>query len=51
VVEGSVISKGKLLESDHGYIAEPNTVHSEFRSKSGAKFIVVFAFPKEKAAA
>jgi hypothetical protein len=25
VVEGSVISNGKLLESDRGYIAEPHT--------------------------
>ncbi len=33
VVEGFVISNGKLLESDRGYIAEPNTVHSGFRSR------------------
>lgn len=47
VVEGSVISNGKLLEAGHGYIAEPGTRHEQFFSPDGAKFIVVFTFPEE----
>ena len=47
VIEGSVISNGKLLEAGHGYIAEPGTQHDEFSSSSGATFVVVFTFPNK----
>jgi quercetin dioxygenase-like cupin family protein len=47
VIEGSVISNGKLLIAGCGYIAEPGTQHDDFSSSMGATIVVVFYFPAE----
>jgi anti-sigma factor ChrR (cupin superfamily) len=41
ILEGSVISNGVLYQAGQGYIAGANSEHHEFRSETGAKFIVV----------
>jgi anti-sigma factor ChrR (cupin superfamily) len=42
VLEGSVISNGVLYQAGQGFIADADSEHYEFRSETGAKFIVVF---------
>lgn len=42
ILEGSVISNGVLYQAGQGYIAGAKTEHHEFRSETGARFIVVF---------
>lgn len=42
ILEGSVISNGILYQAGQGYIAGANSEHHEFRSETGAKFVVVF---------
>jgi uncharacterized cupin superfamily protein len=42
ILEGSVISNGVLYQAGQGFIAGANSEHYEFRSETGAKFIVVF---------
>jgi quercetin dioxygenase-like cupin family protein len=47
VIEGSVVSNGKLLEAGCGFIAEAGTLHEEFTSSTGATFVVVATFPTD----
>lgn len=41
ILEGSVISNGETFVAGQGFIAEKGTEHYEFRTETGAKFIVV----------
>ncbi len=48
VLEGSVVSNGVRVEAGGGYIAAAGTEHDEFRSETGARFLVVFTFPPDQ---
>lgn len=41
ILEGSVISNGETFVAGQGFIAQKGSIHEEFRTETGAKFIVV----------
>jgi anti-sigma factor ChrR (cupin superfamily) len=41
ILEGSVISNGETFVAGQGFIANKGSEHKEFRTQTGAKFIVV----------
>lgn len=46
VLEGSVISNGETFVAGQGFIADKGSEHNEFRTETGARFIVVNHLPR-----